>query len=56
MAPKSRALSSDLRNMTVKCYKENQNQSELARMLEIPRSTLNIVIQKFEKYGSKWEG
>lgn len=45
-------LSSDVRNMIIKCYEEGKNQSELARLFNIPRSTIKSVIKKFHEYGT----
>ena len=52
MAPKSKELCSDVRELIVKSYQNNKNISNLSQILGIPRSTIKSVIKKYETFGS----
>ena len=52
MAPKSKELSVDVREMIINSYRENKNKAELSRIYGIPRTTISSVIKKYQDYGT----
>ena len=43
MATKQKEIGTDVREMIVKCHSEGKNQSELARIFDIPGSTIQSI-------------
>lgn len=54
MAPKHKETGTDVREIIVKCHREGKNQSELARIFDIPGSTIQstCILKKYNEFGS----
>ena len=51
MATKRKEISSEVRELVVKCSKDGISQYQLAEMFDIPRATIQSILKKYKQYG-----